>query len=564
MIIAKFVLVSRFLTVLSLLIIDFFNHKNFYEDYIIDEGPLSNSFLESGNKVINSRVVDLGNLDTVIEQSGVFRILLDQSVKSIYNSETQSIQQYFLVDVMQEGSVVSSVEKTYEDIKAFALALQYTLKGRGREAPKLEQTMTGQLLTTNDDFFRFENSGGSLLSISEQIENLTSFFEALGPRKDCQTPLFMDFFNLEGISSRQSYKPRQSLFNEESMPVSGAYQSYENKSVFGERGGQGSGGKSGGGFQDSLRKKKTSIGNYSSSIKEDRNTPRSRRVTNFKNQNWIHFQDDRTEKYCNFFFVRYLTSMKDKENKKVVYSFLISSVLHPELEYDIEKQDSQFTKLASSLSKDLQAVLPSLPSKKLLPTKESQERRGELLKEWLMDCLNTKLYHSRGLFVFIELPSIYLLKYLGYQPFSALSEKIEFQITILSNDLEKGDSSEDNFQVYNILVEAFELGIKTKIFGYAIKRRFSEFYSLQRSLKKVFKNYKKDLPELPSKLTNPFAKNGVESRRRKLQDYLRNLIQFPTILDLLRFRKFLEVEPSHFSQYRMGLSYSQNEMGGIY
>ena len=47
--IGKTLITMRFFTALSLSIFDFISHKNFYERYIIDEGPLSESILNEGN-----------------------------------------------------------------------------------------------------------------------------------------------------------------------------------------------------------------------------------------------------------------------------------------------------------------------------------------------------------------------------------------------------------------------------------------------------------------------------------------------------------------------------------
>jgi len=50
--IGKTLITMRFFTALSLSIFDFISHKNFYERYIIDEGPLSESILHEGNQAI--------------------------------------------------------------------------------------------------------------------------------------------------------------------------------------------------------------------------------------------------------------------------------------------------------------------------------------------------------------------------------------------------------------------------------------------------------------------------------------------------------------------------------
>lgn len=284
-----------------------------------------------------------------------------------------------------------------------------------------------------------------------------------------------------------------------------------------------------------------------SSLRED--TYRNTKIS--LDPNWIEFSNDLTEKYSNYFFVSFVGIKKNKTEGFHVYSFNIKSIINEEIDLIIHKRYSDFLILRKLIDQNMTVYLPDLPQKQLMLTKEGLQKRAENLTQWLLEVSNSKVYHSATLFEFIGLPDYLLTAYLSLNPFRILQEKFEFSITVQGIEHMKQSDTDEGFSLYLITIEIIEKEMKDLAVCYTIKRRFNEFLSLNRYLRQVFKDYKKELPQLPSKLGIMFnSSSSLEQRRVKLEAYLQKLIVYPNVFDLIFFRKFLMIEPGKFMEFK--------------
>jgi len=149
-VISKFVVNARFLVAFCLAAFDFISHKNFHDLYIIDEGELSDSFLKDGGKIIHT---DADRQRSTIRIQYFQFIVLD-TIRSMYDKQSKSLKQQFFIEIWNGGQKLQTIEKTYDDMRAFALSLEYSLKGRDISCPKLESNNRDLLLPSSDEIFR--------------------------------------------------------------------------------------------------------------------------------------------------------------------------------------------------------------------------------------------------------------------------------------------------------------------------------------------------------------------------------------------------------------------------
>ena len=98
--------------------------------------------------------------------------------------------------------------------------------------------------------------------------------------------------------------------------------------------------------------------------------------------------------------------------------------------------------------------------------------------------------------------------------------------------------------------------------GYLVKRRYKEFDKLHQILSLKFAKYKKPLPELPPK--RMFKKKENETRQYKLENYLMLLMDYPDILDSIAFRKFLQLNPLRFNEFKVEYKSYLSSSAAIY
>lgn len=179
----------------------------------------------------------------------------------------------------------------------------------------------------------------------------------------------------------------------------------------------------------------------------------------------------------------------------------------------------------------------------IIKEKDQIEKRGRGLKEFLSIVVNEKMFHSKTLFEFIGLPEKYLHDYLKLNTLHSFTTDYDFDVDIPSyENINKDEERDDIFTLFNIKVTIMSKSLKDVVTSYEIKRRFREFDNLHGIVKRKFKNYNQPLPELPVKVSL-LGKVDSETRQYKLRNYLKLLICYPDIFDVIAFRKFMQIEP---------------------
>ena len=273
---------------------------------------------------------------------------------------------------------------------------------------------------------------------------------------------------------------------------------------------------------------------------------------------WDHFKSDYTRKYCFYFHIFHMGSVKKNtgSNSYILHKFKIECVPFPNLAITIAKRYSEFRAFESQLHSDVKARAPDLPPKlilKNLSSPDSVKRRAEGLKRWLVIVSNEKMFHCRHLFSFLEIPATKVNLYTAYHPIERLYNQFGFDIRIRKFKNVSSEGRDYTFLLYFITVMIVNKDLKTLIGAYVIKRRYSEFRNLNKDLKRKFRKYKNSLPEIPSKIS--FLK--PVSRQYGLEQYLNKLMDYPDVFDCINFRKFLELYPKRFTEMNIRKSVAE-------
>ena len=302
--------------------------------------------------------------------------------------------------------------------------------------------------------------------------------------------------------------------------------------------------------------RKTDLNNMTMTMQELGETDSDRKTKNLSS--WREFHKDDTAKYCCYF--RVILKNIIREPDFYLFSFQFKSVIHQDLSFRVDKRYSEFTSFVNKLKKKSRARPPSLPQKMLIHEKDMIEKRGRDLSNWLSIVVNERMFHCKDLFQFIGLPEKWTRDYLIIHPLSFLYSENEVNLAITGFENLKGDDNSETFCVFNIKVSLISKTMKNIVAAYEVKRRFREFSNLNAMIKVKFKNYSQPLPELPTKVAF-LGKIDAETRQYKLGNYLKLLITYPDIFDVIYFRKFLEIYPSKFTELNVNLFGSQVDFG---
>jgi hypothetical protein len=126
------------------------NHQDFHENYVADEGNLSQSMLQGNIHTNRNRT-----MSHISFHERTFKLkLMDQIVSKKDDSGNESY--YFMIEVQSAGMIISKVEKSYADIQSLEVALEYGLRGTGIDPPKLGQAdIMDQLIANSGALFKY-------------------------------------------------------------------------------------------------------------------------------------------------------------------------------------------------------------------------------------------------------------------------------------------------------------------------------------------------------------------------------------------------------------------------
>jgi len=270
---------------------------------------------------------------------------------------------------------------------------------------------------------------------------------------------------------------------------------------------------------------------------------------------WREFTKDLTINFCLYFHIYVENFAKSANNNFVLFTFRVQSLINPELNYTIDKRYSDFKSIFPKIKKSTKTKIPSLPKKTLIAPKSSKKqelltKRANSLSEWLLVLTNEKFYQSQILFEFLKIPKNLINTHLSHTPLSSVYNKYSFEVRITETESITTLNSEEAFCLYHLHIKINDKGLRNLVSGYIVKRRFREFDTLHSYLKKMFRKYKKPLPELPPKWFFK-GKKDIDTRRYKLEGYLRLLLDYPDIFDCIFFRKFIQLLPEKINEFKV-------------
>lgn len=274
---------------------------------------------------------------------------------------------------------------------------------------------------------------------------------------------------------------------------------------------------------------------------------------------WIEFHKDDTSKYCPYFSIKLADICKNGDH--YLFTFEFQSRIHEELSFKCDKRYSDFKRFLDDLKSVSRARPPSLPQRLIIKEKDQIEKRGRGLKEWISIVVNEKMFHSKSLFTFIGLPEKWIHDYLTICPLRVLYHDYDITVDIPSYDMVNKNDRDDIFILFNIKVTFTSKNLKDILTTYQFKRRFREFDNLHGIVKRKFKNYNQPLPELPTKVSL-LGKVDSETRQYKLRNYLKLLVCYPDIFDVIAFRKFMMIEPEMFKEFKIDASMVKSSGSG--
>jgi hypothetical protein len=405
---------------------------------------------------------------------------------------------YFKIEVFIGGKSISMVEKTYQEFKFFQNTLITFLRGNHEEVidmPTLEQGLSygGPMMASSGDFYSQMGDRDITLNKQEQLENIKRYCQLLTDNPEYHVGPFYTFFKIPGEA-----------IEENEVDTSQDYQDNLNRSM----------------SENSFGGEKQFM--YSMSVNK-----------------WRMFINEDSAKFTIYFRIKFEDFYKNEEGV-YMYQFAIFSRMDDSSKFRIEKRFSQFITLEKQLAKSVKARPPPLPKKVMMHNDSVLKQRSGELEEWLTIVCNDRLYHCESLFTFINVPKVKLSLITQFSNASSI-RKVTCQVA----DHVSINTQEENFVVYNIRVEIIDKQTNERLSEHWVGRRFKEFSILHDLLTRKFQNYKTNLPELPSKLS-AFPK--VELRQERLNTYLKKLLAFEDILDVLYFRKFLAIQTSMLAE----------------
>ena len=417
-----------------------------------------------------------------------YNIIVSERVSMKKAPDGTTCQYYTVYAQTGDDKSYPKVEKTYQDFKNLELAINNNLRSNDIECPTLEKDDSGI------DLSGWKDRSDLDVPLTEKINNIKKFCRLLGADSALHCEPFFEFFKIPRVPS--FYEGRGSEVD----------------------------------IVDRLKSTVTG------------NAPEG-------SMNWNDFEKESTTDYCPYFRVAVLGPPESKEDKLEAskgthnyYSFIIKQLADLDKTIQIEKRYSEFYDLAVKMKTAVTARPPPLPPKLMLKDKQSLQRRGESLEEWLAVALNEKLFFCSELFNFVGLDQSSLARYSQRDIIAALLEMATFKFSL--GDKKSQQSQEESFITWEIRVEIYDSNTKDLIDRFKVYRRFKEFDHLHAELKHKFQKNVKQLPELPGKMAylNILNANHLDQRQEKLQIYIKQLAEYPGIFQTACFRKFIALD----------------------
>ena len=270
---------------------------------------------------------------------------------------------------------------------------------------------------------------------------------------------------------------------------------------------------------------------------------------------WREFQHDDLSRYCCYFIVS-LKSI-EKVNDYQEFTFHFQSLINEADSFTLKKRYSEFTQFMVKLKTMCKGRPPNLPNKRFLHDKDRMGKRGKDLNDWLTVVSNEKLFYCSSLFEFLKIEPKMASDYQAIDPLGFVSSSIDVNLNTVGYEKVQGSEQSDFFYLFTIKITIVSKSLKDIISVYEVKRRFREFALLHNILKRKFRYYNQNLPELPSKVLI-FGKVDADTRQYKLSNYLKLLKEYPDIFEVIDFRRFLQLELYKFKEFSISLEGRSN------
>lgn len=380
----------------------------------------------------------------------------------------------FRAEVYLNSKKVNAVEKSYQDFNTFQTTLINFLRGTDCDIPTMDGLKMGGMVRDVGDSDFSTGSDGPSLSKQDELFKIKQYCELLSSNSDFQVGPFFNFF---GVVPENLVEDNQN---------------------------------------DSRRSTASLLGEENMDMGSIK---------------WETYDKQDTQEYALYFSVRLEDYRKTEEGYYAFKFYLVSAIDSSRI--TLEKRYSDFDTLRKKMNSEVRIRTPYLPRKSMFNLDSVMKERGDELSSWLAIVLNERTYFCQTLFEFIGASSALQTSCLNH---THLSSQRSISCKLLGhsavNDLE------ENFVIYNMKVEIFDIKTNERVTDWWVSRRFREFSSLESDLSHKFKNTKIDLPKCPSKLS--FA--SVNKRQQDLDSFISALTYLPDIIETLSFRQFLEAK----------------------
>jgi len=422
---------------------------------------------------------------------------------------------FYKVESTVGGKKTSTVEKSYQEFKIFEKTLINFLRGSVLDYPTLDQglkTAGIQPSSGEREIFSGAEHRDSVLTKQEELYNIKRYCGLLTSNQEFQVGPFFEFFKISGVALVEEQDA-----NENSIDYQEALNKSRSESCISMGGGQG---------QQHFQVSPMLL---PSAIQQPRGDDNLRQLSLAK---WQMFSSDDSTKFCTYFTIKLEEFCKVGDHH--TFRFKVLSNISEDFKVIIEKRYSDFLKLEGQLKKYVKSRSPALPRKTIIHTDAALLDRGHKLEEWLNIVSNDKLFHTKDLFTFLQVSDAFATVILDLP---MISNVYSVACRVISHT--SVNTQDENFLVYNMKVEVFDKQTKERISEHLVGRRFREFVALHETLKRMFSEFKTPLPELPSRLT-PFV--STETREQQIDTYLSKLLTYEGVLEVLVFRKFINLE----------------------
>ena len=122
----------RLLVTFTILFFNLGGEKDFNQMYVVEEDTLTGNLIENYGLAPQPD----NNRSTIQALEG-FEIIVDGEMVSKINNKGAKERSYVVIVKNEEGKMISTVQKTYQEFANFQSALEYNLRPTGVKAPDL-------------------------------------------------------------------------------------------------------------------------------------------------------------------------------------------------------------------------------------------------------------------------------------------------------------------------------------------------------------------------------------------------------------------------------------------